>query len=176
LTRAELAQRLALTDGKVATLRTQLKDEERRLMRTREKLTQISGENATLQQHLSEAERDLAETQHALAATHQKLAAAAQRLAAGEEQIARLEKKLEREGEQRLELQGEIAALEARLDAEASKAEELQDSVARAVAARSRAELELQFAQEELEALRKRSVPRTSPESDTPVDRLNPDS
>jgi serine/threonine protein kinase len=176
LTRAELAQRLALTDGKVATLRTQLKDEERRLMRTREKLTQTSGENATLQQHLSEAERDLAETQHALAATHQKLAAAAQRLAAGEEQIARLEKKLEREGEQRLELQGEIAALEARLDAEASKAEELQDSVARAVAARSRAELELQFAQEELEALRKRSVPRTSPESDTPVDRLNPDS
>lgn len=176
LTRAELAQRLAQTDGKVTTLRTQLKDEERRLMRTREKLEQVSAENASLQQHLSQAERDLAETQHALAATSQKLAAAAQRLAAGEEQIVRLERKLEREADQRLELQGEIAALEARLDAEASKAEELQDAVGRAVAARSRAELELQFAQEELEALKKRSVQRTSPESDSSGDRPNPDS
>ena len=46
--------------------------------------------------------------------------------------------------------------MQARLDAEAAKTEDLQDAVAKAVAARSRAELELEFAQEELEAVKNR--------------------
>ena len=59
LTRTELAKRLARTDGKVASLRTQLKDEERRLMRTRDRLAQNRQEKATIEQHLSETEREL---------------------------------------------------------------------------------------------------------------------
>jgi len=76
-----------------------------------------------------------------------------------------------------VELQGEIAALDARLKAEASKAGELQDAVARAVVARSRAELELEFAEEELEALRNRSVAhQPEAESDPSIDEPTPDS
>jgi serine/threonine protein kinase len=177
LTRTELAKRLARTDGKVASLKTQLKDEERRLTRTREKLAQNRQEKATIEQHLSETERDLSATERMLATTNQKLATTGHKLAAEEERAKRLERKLEREGERRLELQGEIAALDARLAAEASKTEELQDAVARAVAARSRAELELEFAEEELEAVRKRSAPHSpKPESNPSVDEPTPDS
>jgi serine/threonine protein kinase len=167
LTRTELAKRLARTDGKVAALRTELKDEERRLMRTREKLAQNRQEKATIEQHLSETERDLSATERTLSGTNQKLTATAQKLLAEEEEGRRLERKLERAGERLLELQGEIAALDARLDAEASKTEELQDAVAKAVAARSRAELELEFAQEELEALKRRAVTPHAPEPDS---------
>jgi len=177
LTRTELAKRLARTDGKVATLKTQLKDEERRLMRTRDKLAQNRQEKATIEQHLSETERDLSATERTLAATNQKLATKAEQLAAEEERAMRIERKLQREEDRRLELQGEIAALDARMQAEASKTEELQDAVARAVAARSRAELELEFAQEELEALRRRPVSHApEPESDPSVDKPTPDS
>ena len=102
-----------------------------------------------------EMERDLSATERTLAATNSKLTATSQRLMAEEDNSGRLERRLERAGERLLDLQGEIAALDARLDAEAAKTEELQDAVARAVAARSRAELELEFAQEELEALKK---------------------
>jgi len=177
LTRTELAKRLARTDGKVASLTTQLKDEERRLTRTRDKLAQNRLEKATIEQHLSETERDLSATERSLAAINQKLATTAQELAAEEERGQRLERKLEREGDRRLDLQGEIAALDARLSAEASKTEELQEAVARAVAARSRAELELEFAQEELEALRNRSVPHApEPKIDPSLDEPTPDS
>jgi chromosome segregation ATPase len=175
LTRTDLAKRLARTDGKVASLKTQLKDEERRLMRTRDRLAQNRQEKATIEQHLSETERDLSATERSLATTNQKLATTAQALAAEEERANRIERKLQREGDRRLELQGEIAALDARLKAEGSKTEELQNAVARAVAERSRAELELEFAEEELEALRNRSVPH-QPESDTSVDEPSPDS
>ena len=177
LTRTELAKRLARTDGKVASLKNQLKDEERRLTRTRDKLAQNRQEKATIEQHLSETERDLSATERTLATTNQKLTTKAQQLAEEEERAMRLERKLQREGDRRLDLQGEIAALDARMKAEASKTEELQDAVARAVAARSRAELELEFAQEELEALRRRSVPHApEPESDPSVDEPTPDS
>ncbi len=167
LTRTELAQRLARTDGKVAALRTQLKDEERRLMRTREKLAKNRQEKATIEQHLSETERDLSATERTLAATNQRLTSTSQKLAAEEDNAHRLERRLERAGERLLDLQGEIAALDARLDAEASKTEELQDSVARAVAARSRAELELEFALEELEALKRRTTTPHAPEPES---------
>ena len=167
LTRTELAKRLARTDGQVAALKTQLKDEERRLTRTREKLAQNRQEKATIEQHLSETERDLSATERSLAGANQKLAATAQKLSAEQERAQRIQRRLDREGERRLELQGEIAALDARLNAELSKTKALQDSVARAVAARSRAELELEFAEEELDALRNRSKPHASePESD----------
>jgi hypothetical protein len=63
------------------------------------------------------------------------------------------------------------------LKAEASKTDELQDAVARAVAARSRAELELEFAEEELEALRNRASPREpDTESDASLDQPTPGS
>ena len=152
LTRTELAKRLARTDGKVAQLRNQLKEEERRLRRTREKLAQNRQEKATIEQHLSETESDLSATERTLASTNQKLSETSQKLMAEEEQARRTERKLERAGERLIELQGEIAALDTRLDAEASKTENLQDAVAKAVAARSRAELELEFALEELAA------------------------
>ncbi len=158
LTRTELAQRLARTDGRVASLRNQLKEEERKLIRTRDKLAQNRQQKALIEQHLSETERELSATERTLEDTHQRLASTGQKLTAAEERGRRLERKLEREGERVLELQGELAAMQARLDAEASKTEELQNAVARAVAARSRAELELEFAQEELDALKKRSV------------------
>ena len=178
LTRTELAKRLARTDGKVAALRTELKDEERRLMRTREKLAQNRQEKATIEQHLSETERDLSATERTLAATSQKLTTTSQKLAAEQEQTKRLERRLERAGERLLELQGEIAALDARLDAEAAKTEELQDAVAQAVAARSRAELELEFALEELEALKRRAAaPRApAPDSGSDAEGVTPDS
>jgi eukaryotic-like serine/threonine-protein kinase len=176
LTRTELAKRLARTDGKVAALKTQLKEEEQLLTRTREKLALTRQEKATIERLLSETERELSVTEQSLAATSQKLAATAQRLIAEEEKATRMERKLEREGEQRMQLQGEIAALDARLRAEANKTEELQDAVARAVAARSRAELELEFAEEELAALRKRSlVHPPAPESDPVADETTPD-
>ncbi len=170
LTRTELAKRLARTDGKVAALRTQLKDEERRLQRTRDKLAQNRQEKATIEQHLSETERDLSATERRLSAAHQKLTTTTQQLASEREHARLLEGRLERGGERLLELQGEIAAMHARLDAEAAKTEELQDAVAAAVAARSRAELELEFAQEELEAVKRRAVaPRAAePEPDAP--------
>ena len=167
LTRTELAKRLARTDGQVAALKTQLKDEERRLTRTRDKLAQNRQEKATIEQHLSETERDLSATERSLAGSNQKLAATTQKLSAEQERAERIQRRLDREGERRLELQGEIAALDARLNAELSKTQELQDSVARAVSARSRAELELEFAEEELQALRNRSAPHApEPESD----------
>lgn len=172
LTRTELAKRLARTDGRVAALRAELKDEERRLRRTREKLAQNRQEKATIEQHLSETERELSSTERTLADTHQKLATAAQQLLAEQDQTRRLERKLQRAGERLLDLQGEMAALHARLDAEASKTEELQDAVARAVAERSRAELELEFARDELEALKRKALtPRPpEPESDPSVE------
>ena len=177
LTRTELAKRLARTDGKVAALKTQLKDEERRLTRTRDKLAQNREEKATIEQHLSETERDLSATERSLAAANQKLVSTTQKLAAEEERAARIQRRLDREGERRLELQGEIAALDARLNAEANKTQDLQDAVARAVAARSRAELELEFAQEELEALRHRSAPHApEPKTSPSVDQPTPDS
>jgi serine/threonine protein kinase len=177
LTRTELAKRLARTDGKVVSLKTQLKDEERRLMRTRDKLAQNRQDKATIEQHLSETERDLSSTERSLAATNQKLAATAQQLVAEEDRASRIERKLQREGDRRLELQGEIAALDARLSAEASKADELQDAVARAVAARSRAELELEFAEEELQALRNRATSdQGEPKLDPSLDEPTPDS
>ena len=167
LTRTELAKRLARTDGHVAALKTQLKDEERRLTRTREKLAQNRQEKATIEQHLSETERDLSATERSLAGSNQKLAATTQKLSAEQERGERIQRRLDREEERRLELQGEIAALDARLNAELSKTQELQDSVARAVAARSRAELELEFAEEELQAIRNRPTPHApEPESD----------
>ncbi|MBT8451795.1 MAG: protein kinase [Deltaproteobacteria bacterium] len=162
LTRTELAKRLARTDGHVASLKTQLKDEERRVVRTREKLAQNRQEKATIEQHLSETERDLSAAERSLAGAKQRLAATKQELSAEQERAVRIQRRLEREGERRLELQGEIAALDARLNAELSKSQDLQDSVARAVAARSRAELELEFAEEELKALRERSAPRAA--------------
>ncbi len=165
LTRTELAKRLARTDGHVASLKTQLKDEERRLTRTRDKLAQNRQEKATIEQHLSETERDLSATERSLDAAKQKIAATAQQLSAEQERAERIQRRLDREGERRLQLQGEIAALDARLNAELSKSKDLQDSVARAVAARSRAELELEFAEEELKALRNRSTPH-APEPD----------
>ncbi|MGB8223615.1 MAG: protein kinase [Polyangiales bacterium] len=190
LTRTELAKRLARTDGKVASLKTQIKDEERQLARTKEKLVQARQEKVIVEEHLSETNRDLAMTERTLAATSQKLAATSQKLAATaqqllaeEERAKRIERKLEQEGEKRIELQAEIAALDARLQAEANKTEELQDAVGRAVAGRSRAELELEFAEEELAALRKRSVshslapaPESESKSDTPADETSPDS
>jgi serine/threonine protein kinase len=178
LTRTELAKRLARTDGRVAALRTQLKDEERRLRRTREKLAQNRQEKATIEQHLSETERELSSTERTLAATSQKLNTTAAELSQERDEAKRLERRLERAGERLLQSQGEIAALEARLDAEASKTEELQDAVARAVAAKSRAELELEFAQEELEVLKRRAaVPHSpEPEVDPASDEPTPDS
>jgi serine/threonine protein kinase len=177
LTRTELAKRLARTDGKVAALKTQLKEEELLLTRTREKLALTRQEKATIEQRLSKTERELSVTEQSLAAASQELAVTAQQLLAEEERAKRIERKLEREGERRMELQGEIAALDARLKAEANKTEELQDAVARAVAARSRAELELEFAEEELAALRNRSVAHPpAPESDPVADETTPDS
>jgi len=168
LTRTELAKRLARTDGHVASLKTQLKDEERRLTRTRDKLAQNRQDKATIEQHLSETERDLSATERSLDAAKQKIAATAQQLSAEQERAERIQRRLDREGERRLGLQGEIAALDARLNAELSKSRDLQDSVARAVAARSRAELELEFAEEELKALRNRSTPHApEPDADT---------
>lgn len=177
LTRTELAKRLARTDGRVASLKQQLRDEERRLSRTREKLAQNRQEKVTIEQHLAEAERDLTVTERKLATTNQKLATLGEALAAEEDRAKRLEGKLEREGQRRLELQGELAALDARLKAEASKTEQLQEAVARAVAAQSRAELELEFAEEELEAVRRGSRPHApEPDSGPTVDRATPDS
>ena len=177
LTRTELAKRLARTDGRVTSLKTQLRDEERRLIRTRDKLAQSRQDKATIEQHLLETERDLSATERSLASTNQKLATTAQELAAEEERAKRMERKLVREGDRRLELQGEIAALDVRLKAEATKTDELQDAMARAVAARSRAELELEFAEDELNALRNRAVSRpTEPESDSLNDEPTPDS
>ena len=144
-------------------------------MRTREKLAQNRQEKATIEQHLSETERDLSATERKLATTNQKLTSTSQKLLAEEEQGRRLERKLERAGERLLELQGEIAALDARLDAEASKTDELQEAVAKAVAARSRAELELEFAQEELEALKRRDATPHAPEPDSALDDLERD-
>jgi len=158
LTRTELAKRLARTDGKVADLRNQLKDEERRLTRTRDRLAQNRQEKAEVEQHLSETERDLSDTERRLTATQQKLSTE-------EDAARRLGRQLLREKDHKLELQAELVALEARLDAEATKTEELQSAIARAVAARSRAELEMEFLQEELEALRIRNLPR-EPEPD----------
>ena len=146
-------------------------------MRTRDRLAQNRQEKATIEQHLSETERDLSARERSLAATNQKLATTAQALATEEERARRIERKLEREADRRLELQGEIAALDVRLNAEASKTDELQDAVARAVAARSRAELELEFAEEELEALRNRALPRQpDTESEPALDQPTPDS
>jgi serine/threonine protein kinase len=178
LTRTELAKRLARTDGRVAALRNELKDEERRLRRTREKLAQNRQEKATIEQHLSETERELSSTERTLAATSQKLNATAVELSRERDGARRLERRLERAGERLLQSQGEIAALEARLDAEASKTEGLQDAVARAVAAKSRAELELEFAQEELEAVKRRvAAPHApEPEQDPTSDEPTPDS
>lgn len=170
LTRTELAQRLARTDGRVASLRTQLKEEERKLMRTRDRLAQSRQEKATLEQHLAETERELSATERTLEDANERLAGTNQKLASAEERGRRLERKLEREGERVIDLQGELAAMQARLDAEASKTEELQNAVARAVAARSRAELELEFAQQELEALKNRSVVPTAPEPESGSD------
>ncbi|MBW1832509.1 MAG: hypothetical protein JRJ10_12580, partial [Deltaproteobacteria bacterium] len=177
LTRTELAKRLARTDGRVTSLKTQLRDEERRLIRTRDKLAQSRQDKATIERHLLQTERDLSATERSLASTNQKLATTAQELAAEEERAKRMERKLAREGDRRLELQGEIAALDVRLKAEGTKSDELQDAVARAVAARSRAELELEFAEDELKALRNRAVSRpTEPESDSFDDEPTPDS
>ncbi|MEM9728339.1 MAG: protein kinase [Myxococcota bacterium] len=153
MTRTELAKRLARTDGKVADLRTQLKDEERRLARTRDKLAQNRQEKADVEQQLSETERDLSSTERKLTATLQKLSAE-------EDSVRQLDRKLARERDRKLELQADIAALDARLEAEAAKTEELQEAVSRAVAARSRAELEMEFLQDELESLRIRNLPR----------------
>jgi serine/threonine protein kinase len=164
LTRTELAKRLARTDGKVASLRNQLKDEERRLRRTREKLAENRQEKATIEQHLSETERELSMVERTLAATNQRLSSTQDKLAAERDETKQLERRLERAGERLLQSQGDIAALEARLDAEASKTEELQDAVSDAVAAKSRAELELEFALEELEALKRRAAAPHAPE------------
>ncbi len=153
LTRTELAKRLARTDGRVAELRQELKDEERRLIRTRDKLAQNRQEKAEVEQHLSETERDLSETERQLTATLQKLSSE-------QDASRRLARQLKREEDRKLELKAELVALEARLAAEAAKTEQLQAAVARAVAARSRAELEMEFLQEELEALRIRNIPR----------------
>ena len=79
--------------------------------------------------------------ERSLAATNQQLATTAKALATEEERANRIDRKLQREGDRRVALEGELAALDARLAADASKAEDLQDAVARAVAARSRAEL-----------------------------------
>ena len=178
LTRTELAKRLARTDGKVASLKTNLQDEERRLRRTREKLAQNRQEKATIEQHLSETERELSTTERTLAATSQKLNATEDTLSQQRDETKRLERRLERAGERLLQAQGDIAALEARLDAEATKTDELQDAVSRAVAARSRAELELEFAEEELEALKGRAAAphAPEPESDPVADEPTPDS
>ncbi|HET6414713.1 MAG TPA: protein kinase [Polyangiales bacterium] len=177
LTRTDLARRLARTDGEVVSLKTQLKDEERRLMRTREKLTQTRQEKANVDQSLSETERELAATERTLSATNQRLATTSQKLSAEEDRVRRLERKLEREGERVIELYAQIAALDARLTAEASKTDELQDAVARAVAARSRAELELEFAQDEIKALRNRPTPHApAPEEEPPTKQSSPDS
>lgn len=153
LTRTELAKRLARTDGKVADLRNELKDEERRLARTRDRLAENRLEKAAVEQHLSATESDLSNTERQLTASMQKLATE-------EDTTRRLGRELEREEDRKLELQAELVALDARLDAEATKTDELQSAVARAVAARSRAELEMEFLQEELEALRIRTIPR----------------
>jgi serine/threonine protein kinase len=178
LTRTELAQRLAQTDGRVAALRAQLKEEERKLTRTRDKLAESRQENAALEQHLSETEQELMATERALGQTQERLADLNSKLASAEERGKRLERKLEREGERVMELQGELAAMQARLDAEASKTDELQSAVARAVAARSKAELELEFAQQELDALKQRAVTprRPEPEPDPKSPESGPDS
>jgi serine/threonine protein kinase len=178
LTRTELAQRLARTDGKVASLRSELREEERKLMRTRDRLAQNRQEKAAVEQQLSETERELSATERSLEDANLRLVSAKQKLASAEEHGRRLERKLEREGERVMYLQGELAAMQVRLDAEASKTEELQNAVARAVSARSKAELELEFAQQELEALKNRSVlPRqTEPESESANDEPAPDS
>ena len=164
LTRTELAKRLARTDGKVASLRNDLKDEERRLRRTREKLAENRQEKATVEQHLSETERELSTVERILASTKQKLNNTEQKLLAERDETRTLERRLERAGDRLLEAQGDIAALEARLDAEASKTEELQQAVSDAVAAKSRAELELEFALEELEVLKRRAAAPHAPE------------
>jgi len=153
LTRAQLAKRLARTDGQVAALRNELKEEERRLARARDRLAQNRQDKAAVEQQLSETERDLSSTER-------KLTANLQKLAAEEDRARALDRKLQRERDRKLELQADIVALEARLEAEAAKAEELQEAVARAVAARSRAELEMEFLQDELEALRIEHLPR----------------
>ncbi len=153
LTRTELAKRLARTDGKVAELRADLKEEERRLIRTRDKLTQNRQEKVEVEQQLSETERDLSETERQLTASLQKLSTE-------QDKTRQLGRQLQRQEDRKLELQAELVALDARLKAEATKTEELQAAVARAVAARSRAELEMEFLQEELEALRIRNIPR----------------
>ena len=144
LTRTELAQRLARTDGKVASLQAELRDEGRRLARTRDRL-------GAAREAKTVVERNLASTED--------------RLAREQESSARLERELDREREHVLEVRAEIAALEARLRAEATKTEELQAEVARAVAARSRAELELEFVEEELEAIQNgTNVPAPEPQ------------
>ncbi|MGB5813415.1 MAG: protein kinase [Polyangiales bacterium] len=168
LTRTDLAKRLARTDGKVASLRTQLKDEERQLARTRDRLAQNRQEKSAIEQQLSETEHDLSSTERRLTATLQQLA--------NEEDNARqLDRKIQRERERRVELQADIAALDARLDAEATKTEELQAAVSRAVAARSRAELEMEFLQDELESLRIRDLPRDL-EPTAPAEEPSPES
>ncbi|MDH3625489.1 MAG: protein kinase [Myxococcales bacterium] len=169
LTRTELAKRLARTDGKVAELRSELKEEERRLIRTRDKLVQNRQEKVEVEQHLAETERDLSETERRLTVTLQKLSTE-------EDTTRRLGRQLKREEDRKLELQAELAALEVRLSAEAAKTEELQSAVARAVAARSRAELEMEFLQEELEALRIRNLPREPEPGPANKDKPNGDS
>jgi serine/threonine protein kinase len=175
LTRTELAKRLARTDGRVAALRNELKEEERRLRRTRERLAENRQEKATIEQHLSETERELSTAERTLASTSQKLRGTEEKLAAERDETRRLERRLERAGERLLESQGDIAALEARLDAEASKTEELQQAVSKAVAAKSRAELELEFALEELEALKRRAAHPHAPEPDAGQTESTPD-
>ncbi|MEM7136988.1 MAG: protein kinase [Myxococcota bacterium] len=153
LTRTELAKRLARTDGKVADLNNEIKDEERRLARVRDKLAQNRQDKAAVEQQLSETERDLSSTERRLTDSLQKLASE-------EDRSRQLDRNLARARERKVELQADIAALEARLEAEATKTDELQSAVARAVAARSRAELEMEFLQDELESLRIRNLPR----------------
>lgn len=162
LTRAELAKRLASTDGHVAELRGRIKDEERQLARIRDRLAENRQEKAAVEQQLSNTERELS-------ATERKLTASLQKLATEEDKVRRLDRHLKRTQDGVLELQGDIAALEARLDAEATKTEELQAALSRAVSARSRAELEMEFLQDELEALRIRSLSRgdDTPDADT---------
>ena len=187
LTRTELAKRLARTDGRVASLRSELKEEGRRLARTRDRLAENRAQKAAVEQQLSETERDLSKTERNLDETERdlhdserRLTATQQRLEAEEDHARQLGRKLQREREHKLELEANIAALGARLEAETSKTEELQAAMARAIAARSRAELEMEFLQDELQALRIRNLPRDPEPKQAPdnerADASEPDS
>jgi hypothetical protein len=157
LTRAQLATRLARTDGRVAKLEGELRNEERKLSRTRERLSQTRSEKTLVEEKLSDTQAKLV----------------------GEENRSRaLERDLQREEELFLQARAEISAQRARLRAEARKTEEIQSELAKAIADRSRAELELEFAEEELEALRRKSVvmPEAEPELEPAVEpALKPD-